>query len=161
MSTGTQCLIACMFFLGLCKEQYRFLHSVTHSYPIYIPKAYYHFVLVLPILGGFGTSLVSSPAIASIGHFFNKRRGFATGIASCGGSLGGVVFPLMLSSLFRSVGFGWTTRALGFLFLLLLLVANLLIRSRLPSQPLSRANIVPDPKISKDVTFLIMTIVFF
>lgn len=105
--------------------------------------------------------MVSSPAIASIGHFFNKRRGFATGIASCGGSLGGVVFPLMLSSLFRSVGFGWATRALGFLFLLLLLVANLLLRSRLPSQPLSRANIVPDPRIFKDVTFLIVTIAIF
>ncbi len=105
--------------------------------------------------------MVSSPAIASIGHFFDKRRGFATGIASCGGSLGGVVFPLMLSSLFRSVGFDWATRALGFLFLLLLLVANLLLRSRLPLQPLSRANIVPDPRIFKDVTFLIVTIAIF
>jgi len=116
---------------------------------------------VFSILGGLGTSLVSSPAIASIGHFFNKRRGFATGIASCGGSIGVVILPLVLSSHFTSVGFGWATRTLGFLFLLLLLIANLLIRSRLPSKPLSRANVVPDPKIFKDVTFLIVTVAIF
>ena len=67
----------------------------------------------------------------------------------------------MLSSLFASVGFGWATRALGFLFLVLLIVANLLIRSRLPSQPLSYASIVPDPKIFKDTTFLIATVGIF
>ena len=105
--------------------------------------------------------MVSSPAIASIGHFFDKRRAFASGIACCGGSFGGIIFPLMLSSLYTSVGFGWATRALGFLFLVLLIVANILIRSRLPSRPLSYAKIVPDPNIFKDLTFLTVTIAIF
>jgi nitrate/nitrite transporter NarK len=100
-------------------------------------------------------------AIGTIGHFFNVRRGFATGIASCAGSLGGIFFTLMLSSLFTSAGFAWATRALGFIFAFLLVMANLLVRSRPPGKPISRSNILPDFRIFKDQTFLLMTIALF
>lgn len=51
-----------------------------------------------------------------------------------GSSVGGIVFPIMIERLIRSVGFGWTLRAAAFV-LGLLLVANLTIRSRLPPAP--------------------------
>ena len=124
-------------------------------------KGYYHFILVFSILGGLGTSLLSTVAIGTIGHWFKARRGFATGLASCAGSLGGVFFNLMLSSLFTSVGFAWATRALGFTFLFLLLIANLLIRSRLPGKSISRRNLLPNPLIFKDKTFAVMTAALF
>lgn len=113
------------------------------------------------ILGGLGTSLVSSPAIASVGHYFHRRRGLASGIAACGGSLGGIIFPLMLSSLFESVGFAWATRTLGFVFLALLIVATLLVGSRLPTRRISKADLLPDFRIFQDTTFLIMTLAIF
>ena len=124
-------------------------------------KGYYHFILVFSIIGGLGTSLLSTVAIGTIGHWFNARRGFATGLASCAGSLGGVFFNLMISSLFTSAGFAWATRALGFVFLFLLIIANLLIRSRLPGKPISRRNLLPDPRIFKDKTFAVMTAALF
>lgn len=124
-------------------------------------EGYYHFILVFSILGGLGTSLLTTVAIGTIGHWFNTRRGFATGLASCAGSLGGVFFNLMLSSLFTSAGFAWATRALAFTFLFLLLVANLLIRSRLPGKPISRRNLLPDPRILQDKTFAVMTAALF
>lgn len=124
-------------------------------------EGYYQFVLVFSILGGLGTSLLSTVAIGTIGHWFNVRRGFATGLASCAGSLGGVFFNLMLSSLFTSAGYAWATRALGFIFLFLLLTANLLIRSRLPGKSISRRNLLPDPRIFKDKTFAVMTAALF
>lgn len=124
-------------------------------------EGYYHFILVFSIIGGVGTSLLSTVAIGTIGHWFNARRGFATGLASCAGSLGGVFFNLMLSSLFTSAGFAWATRALGFLFLFLLIIANFLIRSRLPGKPISRRNLLPDPWIFKDKTFAVMTAALF
>jgi nitrate/nitrite transporter NarK len=58
------------------------------------------------------------------------KRGYATGIACTGGSVGGVIFPLMLEALFPK-GWAWATRIQGFVFLALLALATLLIRGRL------------------------------
>jgi MFS family permease len=65
---------------------------------------YWHFLVVFGLLGGIGTSLIVTPATTAIGHFFRLNRGYATGIAYTGGSVGGVVFPLMLEALFPK---GW------------------------------------------------------
>jgi hypothetical protein len=54
------------------------------------------------------------------------------GIMVSGSSLGGVCFPIMLKRLFDSVGFGWGVRAAAFLIFGCLVIANLLVRSRLP-----------------------------
>ena len=118
-------------------------------------------MLVFDVLGGLSTSLISTPSIASVGHFYNRLRGLATGVASCGGSIGGIVFPLMLQSLFTRVGFEWATRASGFLFLFLLAIANLLIRSRLPPKPLTKGNILLDLNMFKNGKFAIVTTALF
>lgn len=117
-------------------------------------------MLVFGVLGGLGTSLIFTPAISSIGHFFLEKRGNATGIAAAGGSLGGVIFPLMLQSLFPKVGFGWATRIVGFIYIGLLLVANIFIRSRLP--PKLGGSVLPDFRIFRDKAFALTTVgVFF
>jgi len=87
------------------------------------------------ILGGLGTALIFTPAVSAIGHWFMVKRANATGIAAAGGAVGGVIFPLMLNKLFVELGWGWALRIQGFIFILLLAVANLLIRSRLPPKP--------------------------
>lgn len=110
-------------------------------------------MLVFGILGGISASLLFTPAIAAIGHWFHERRGFATGVAVSGGAIGGVVYPLILSSLIPRIGFPWTTRVLGFLFLVLCIIACLLIRSRLP--PDDNANAKPDFRIFRDPAFAI------
>lgn len=88
-----------------------------------------------------------------------RRRGVATGIAATGGSIGGIVFPLMLESLLPRLGWGWSIRILGFICLLLCLAANLLIRRRLP--PARNASAQPDFRIFKDRAFLLTTIGIF
>ena len=94
-----------------------------------------------------------------MGHFFHARRGLATGIASTAGSLGGVIFPLMLQSLFARVGWAWAIRTLGFICLALTVAANFLIRSRLP--PRAGASVHPDPKIFLNRTFALTTAAVF
>ena len=79
----------------------------------------------------------------------------------CGSSLGAIVFPSMLSSLFISVGFAWATRALEFVFIVILVMATLLIGSRLPARPVAKCDLLPDFKIFHDTTFLIMTLAIF
>ncbi|KAF2142313.1 uncharacterized protein K452DRAFT_248933 [Aplosporella prunicola CBS 121167] len=133
---GNILLVATMFLLGLCKE-------------------YYQFIIVFGILGGAGTSLLYTPSIASVGHFFSRRRGLATGIAAGGGSIGGIAFSLMLQSLLPRLGFAWSTRILGFVFIFLGGIAQLLIHPQLPPRP--GASILPDFKIFKDPAFAILT----
>ncbi|KAJ6189736.1 hypothetical protein N7519_004644 [Penicillium mononematosum] len=93
---------------------------------------YWHFMLVYGVLGGISLSLIFGPAIAIVAHYFSARRGFATGIASSGGAVGGVVFPLMLQRLFDTVGFAWATRIAGFVCIVTFVLAAILIRPRFP-----------------------------
>jgi MFS family permease len=92
---------------------------------------YWHFLLVYGGLGGLGTALMYVPCLAVIGHYFKTGRGTALGIAVSSGAFGGIVFPLMLQELLPSIGFAWSTRILGFIYLFLCIIANLLIKPRL------------------------------
>ncbi|KAH6955956.1 major facilitator superfamily domain-containing protein [Ilyonectria sp. MPI-CAGE-AT-0026] len=80
---GTICIGASLMLLSVCTE-------------------YWHFLLVFGICNGIGCSLLFTPCIAVVGHFFHVRRGLATGIASTGGSVGGIIFPLLLQRLFAN-----------------------------------------------------------
>lgn len=51
-----------------------------------------------------------------------------------GSSIGGVVLPIMVTKLIPRIGFGWTMRVIAFMMLGLLVIASLLIKSRLPPQ---------------------------
>lgn len=140
---GSILLIASMFLLGLCTQ-------------------YWHFFIVYSVLNGIGGCLINTPCVASIGHFFLARRGNATGIAMTSGSIGGIIFPLMLQRLFPTVGFAWATRILGFILIFLLIAANLLVRSRLPRKPMaSFRSIAPDPTVFKDLPFTFVTLGIF
>ncbi|KAI8271099.1 Riboflavin transporter MCH5 [Colletotrichum sp. SAR 10_98] len=134
--SGTVCLVIGVMLLSIC-------------------TLYWHFMLAFGILCGLGSSLVFTPSIAAVGHWFKRRRGFATGMASTGGSIGGIVFPLMMQSLFPRLGWGWTIRAVGFICLALCGASNFLIRSRLP--PPRNASPHPDPRIFRSAAFSLTT----
>lgn len=51
----------------------------------------------------------SSPALSSIAHWYNKKRGSMMGLTTAGSSLGGVVFPIALNKLIPRVGFPWVS----------------------------------------------------
>ncbi|KAF2177718.1 MFS monocarboxylate transporter-like protein [Zopfia rhizophila CBS 207.26] len=133
---GSILMCTSMFLLGICTQ-------------------YWHFMLVFSIVGGLGTSLIFTPAISAIGHFFLVKRGNATGIAAAGGSLGGIIFPIMLQRLFPAVGFAWATRIIGFIFVFCCTVAVVLIRSRLPPKP--GQSVMPDLRIFRDPSFALLT----
>jgi MFS family permease len=126
-----------------------------------ICKAYWHFLVVFGIIGGLGTSFVFTPSISAIGHFFLLKRGQATGLAAAGGSMGGIIFPLALQALFPRIGFAWSTRLLALLYLFLLGLANLFIRSRLPPKPATLTNLLPDFRIFRDPVFALTTAAVF
>uniref|UniRef100_A0A5K3EX04 Monocarboxylate transporter 14 n=1 Tax=Mesocestoides corti TaxID=53468 RepID=A0A5K3EX04_MESCO len=55
----------------------------------------------LGIIGGIGFGLIYLPAIATVGHWFKRRRPFAVGLALCGSGvgtvIGGQVLPLLVN----------------------------------------------------------------
>lgn len=135
---GSILLTAAMLILGVCHQ-------------------YWHFLLTIGVMCGMGTSLIFTPAIAAVGHFFLRKRGQATGLAATGGSLGGIIFPLMLQSLFPKIGWAWSTRVVALIDLVLFIFANLFIKSRLPPRKATKENILPDVRILRDPVFALTT----
>ncbi|KAG5932023.1 hypothetical protein E4U53_001520 [Claviceps sorghi] len=119
----------------------------------------WQFILSFGVLCGFGTSLLFTPCIAAVGHWFRRRRGLATGVASTSGGIGGIVFPLMLTALYDRVGFGWAMRVLALVCLVGGLLGILLVRSRLP--PTENATAHPDFRIFRKAPFTLTTIGIF
>jgi MFS family permease len=118
--------------------------------------------MVYSILNGIGGSLLYTPCMAAVSHYFLVKRGNATGVAMTSGSLGGIIFPLMLQKLFPMLGFAWSTRILGFIHLFLLVITNLLVRSRLPRKPVGGfRSVSPDLTVFKDLPFTLVTIGIF
>ncbi|TIC95313.1 Riboflavin transporter MCH5 [Colletotrichum higginsianum] len=138
---GGLCMSASLLLLSLCKE-------------------YYQILLTYSILGGLGGALLNSPSYGAIAHFFDSRRGFATGIATTAGSVGGIVYPIILQNLFPTLDFGPTARILGFILIGLTVPATLFIRSRLPKKE-GPASIWPDLTVFRDLKFALSAVGLF
>ena len=142
VALGSVLILATYLLLGVC-------------------TAYWHFLMVFGVVGGIGTSLVFTPAVAAVGHWFLRKRGQCTGLAAAGGSLGGIIYPLTLKALFPQIGFAWSCRVVALINLLLLGIANLGIRARLPPKKATKESILPDLTIFRDRTFTLTTIAVF
>ncbi|KAK3192524.1 hypothetical protein K4F52_001323 [Lecanicillium sp. MT-2017a] len=131
--SGSLCIVAgaMLFSLSSRKKGSNFTStSYFISSRLMSTIGYYQFVLSFSILGGLGGALLNSPSYAVIGHYFFKRRGFATGVAATAGGIGGIIFPLILRSTLPSpegLGFGWSVRILGFILLAILATSNLIL----------------------------------
>jgi MFS family permease len=91
---------------------------------------YYQLLLSQGVCSAIGVAAVFMCAITTISEWFTKRRGLAFGVMATGSSVGGVVFPIMMSNMIRTVGYGWAMRTAAFLILVLLIIANLTLKSR-------------------------------
>ncbi|KAK7757516.1 hypothetical protein SLS62_000531 [Diatrype stigma] len=93
---------------------------------------YWHLILAQGLCVGIGSGCLFCPAISTLSTYFSKRRALVIGIAASGSGTGGLIFPAMARQLLPAVGFGWAVRAIGFVQVATLLIANVFMRSRLP-----------------------------
>ncbi|KAK3361577.1 major facilitator superfamily domain-containing protein [Lasiosphaeria ovina] len=100
-----------------------------------LATTYYQFVLSQGVCSAIGVACLYSPALACISTWFNKKRGAAMGIMATGSSVGGVVFPIMISRMIKLNGYPWALRTAAFLILGLQIVACLTVRSRTKPVP--------------------------
>ncbi|KAK6527471.1 hypothetical protein TWF694_004459 [Orbilia ellipsospora] len=103
-----------------------------------IANTYWQILLAQGVCIGLGTGFLFVPSVAIIAGYFTTKRSFATGLASTGGSVGGIVYSVAFRSLVDKIGFGWSTRFLGFLTLALLVVSLVTLKPlQFPAGPRS------------------------
>ena len=120
---------------------------------------FYQIFLSFGVLGGMSSSLLFNPSLAAVGHWFHKRRAFATGVACTAGGIGGVGFPLVILYLAPRIGFPWAIRIIALISGSLLVVSCLCLRKRLPNNKQAGASI--DLKALRDVNFALTTLAIF
>ncbi|KAL6942201.1 hypothetical protein ACO0QE_003367 [Hanseniaspora vineae] len=98
-----------------------------------ICKKLWHFILCFSVVGGLGAGLLMSPLVSCPSHYFNKKRGNALAISTIGGSIGGIMFPLILKPFFNASQYKWGVRTWAFIDLFLLIVSGLLVKERFHS----------------------------
>ncbi|KAF4585078.1 hypothetical protein EYR40_001914 [Pleurotus pulmonarius] len=137
-----------LFALGLPAgklfDEGYFHHTVISGSVIYLvslfllslakPHNYYQNFLAQGVGMGIGMGLMFLPSLTITSHYFRRRRSLAMGVVIAGSSLGGCLYPILLNNLFVKNDWGWGVRAVGFIDLGLLLMANLFMRTRLPSR---------------------------
>ncbi|KAF3927919.1 hypothetical protein ABW20_dc0106983 [Dactylellina cionopaga] len=103
-----------------------------------ISTSYYQILLAQGVCVGLGTGCLFVPSVAVIAGYFTMKRSFATGLASTGGSIGGIVYSVAFRSMVDNIGFGWSTRILGFLTMGLLAISLTLLKPlQFPAGPRS------------------------
>ncbi|KAK0764675.1 hypothetical protein N5P37_002141 [Trichoderma harzianum] len=136
-------MIFCGAIFGLIFDNYGsrwllWVGSVTYIFGLMmtsLSKEYYQFFLAQAIVSAIGSSAVFNACMSSIVSWFLRRRAAAYGVMVSGSSVGGVVLPIMMNKLIIKIGFPWMMRTLGFMFMLLLGIASLTVKSRLPPRP--------------------------
>ena len=93
---------------------------------------YWQIFLAQGICMGIGNGCLFCPALSTVATYFSKKRSLAIGMTACGSATGGLIFPAMARQLLPTVGFGWTIRAIGFVQLVALILANLGLKRRIP-----------------------------
>ncbi|CAF9904023.1 MAG: hypothetical protein ALECFALPRED_004806 [Alectoria fallacina] len=103
-----------------------------------ICQTYGELLLAQGIVVGVGDGLLFLPSIVIVSQYFDKKRALATGIASMGSSIGGVIYPIVFRQLQPTVGFPWATRVVAFIMLATSIITVPFIKQRVPSTSLRK-----------------------
>jgi MFS family permease len=114
--------------------------SILHVFGLMMASLstqYYQFFLAQGVVSALGCSAIFLCSMNCTLTWFLKKRGAALGTVASGSSLGGVILPIMVYRLIPKIGFPWTMRAVAFIILGMLIIANLTMKSRLPPRPVN------------------------
>ncbi|KAB8204798.1 major facilitator superfamily domain-containing protein [Aspergillus parasiticus] len=108
---------SCLIILG------QMMTSLCHEY--------YQALLAQGFCIGIGVGLVFIPGVAILSTYFSSRLALVNGIAAAGSGLGGILYPIIFHKLCNQIGFGWTTRAIGLVIFVTLLIPLSVFRVRI------------------------------
>ncbi|KAG2017460.1 monocarboxylate permease [Coprinopsis cinerea AmutBmut pab1-1] len=114
-----------------------FMLSLSH------PGSYYQVFLTNGVALGAACGITYIPSLGIVSHYFHRRRAIAIGIVSSGSALGAILHPIMLNRLFHShLGFHNGVRVSACINVTLLVVASLIMRTRLPPKAVQKFPII-------------------
>ncbi|EGO26555.1 hypothetical protein SERLADRAFT_368118 [Serpula lacrymans var. lacrymans S7.9] len=97
------------------------------------PDNFYQIFLTQGLGMGIGAGIIYVPTVAVVSHYFLRYRVIAMTIAVSGTSLGAVIHPIMMNKLLNSnMSFGNAVRISAGMVTGLLIIASMLMRTRLP-----------------------------
>lgn len=89
----------------------------------------WQFILAFGICTGIGSGIVLTPLVGVISHWFLKNRAIANGVSACG-SVSGIFFPVMLRSLYPSIGYSDSMVIVASMCVFFSIVSFLLVEDR-------------------------------
>ncbi|KAJ9150249.1 MFS monocarboxylate transporter [Pleurostoma richardsiae] len=104
---------------------------------------------------GASAAVLCTTALSVLAHWFQRRRGLASGAVFVGSSVGGVAFPLLMRATLETLGWPVTMRILAGIVALLVTLGNMLIRGRMKGGEGRRAI---DVRCFRDWRFLWTTV---
>lgn len=133
MYGGSSLISFSLFMLSFTQPNHFYQVGCTILSVIPYLDLIYQIFLTQGLGAGIGTGLLYIPSMAIVSHYFVKRRALAMTIVVSGSSLGAVIHPIMLNKTLEGyLGFKNAVRASAGLVTGLLLIACLLMRTRLP-----------------------------
>ncbi|KAI8896999.1 major facilitator superfamily domain-containing protein [Globomyces pollinis-pini] len=110
---------------------------------------YWQIYLCHGLLFGIGAAIAYYAALTIITHYFNKKKGLATGIAVAGAGIGGMFLAPLFRYLITTIGLKSTLRFAGIGSGAVVVSMAFLLVPRLPTshgQPMDYAAVAKDPK---------------
>lgn len=119
---------------------------------------YYQVMLSQGICMGIGMGFLWVPSLGICVSYFQKYRSIAITLAASGGSIGGVIFPIIIRRLIPQIGFAWTCRVIGLICFVTLIIPILIMKQR--SLPETKRQILMFTSF-KEPAYLFLTIGLF
>ena len=82
------------------------------------------------VLVGVGIGFASIPCVAVLSQWFEKKRSLASGIASAGSGIGGLIFSFAAQAMIEKISLAWALRVTGIIPGVMNVIAALMIRNR-------------------------------
>lgn len=90
----------------------------------------WEFLLSFSVVVGTASGILMTPLVSVIATYFLRKRAIATSAATAGGSIGGIIFPILLRKLYGEVGFQWAMRIVALICAVCLTIATLIVHER-------------------------------
>jgi len=93
-------------------------------------QVYYQVLLSQGVMAGLGMGLILVPPATIVAGYFKRKRSLTTSMVTAGGSVGGVVYPVVFRRLVANIGFHWSMRVLALIVFIGLMLSSLILKQR-------------------------------
>jgi MFS family permease len=110
-------------FIGVCLESASLIGAS-------FAKTIWQLFLSQGVCFGLGMGFLFIGSVPVVPQWFTTRRSLASGIATCGSGLGGLVYSLAAGAMLETIGLAWAFRVLGIIVFVVNTICTILMRDR-------------------------------